>query len=322
MLHTFIRAGVAAAAVAGLAATLAAQQVPDRDFRPAVEPPAFADGRGPVVCVDEAHANFHTLGDRFWAFGELVRRDGFVVRANTAPLAAASLNACRILVISNAQPSDAEWNTYPYPTPPAFTADEIAATARWVRAGGALLLIADHMPLAGAAAPLAAAFDVTFTDGFAMEGFAQEADRNAAMARPTIFRTSDGTLASHAIVRGRSAKESVSSVRSFTGQAFKAPAGAEPILILPPTFIALLPERAWQFGSDTRRIDVGGWLQGAVMRAGAGRAAIFGEAAMFSAQLAGPARQPMGMNAPGAEQNFQLVLNVMRWLAGALERQP
>jgi hypothetical protein len=63
-------------------------------------------------------------------------------------------------------------------------------------------------------------------------------------------------------------------------------------------------------------IPVGGWLQGAVMPFGSGRAAFFGEAAMFSAQLSD--NQPMGMNAPRAEQNFQFVLNVMHWLSGIL----
>jgi len=57
-----------------------------------------------------------------------------------------------------------------------------------------------------------------------------------------------------------------------------------------------------------------------VMVVGKGRAAFFGEAAMFSAQVAGPNRRPMGMNAPGAEQNFQLVLNLMHWLAERTER--
>jgi hypothetical protein len=52
------------------------------------------------------------------------------------------------------------------------------------------------------------------------------------------------------------------------------------------------------------------------MKVGKGRVAVFGEAAMFSAQLDGP-RQPMGMNAPGAEQNHQLLLNVMHWLSQA-----
>ena len=49
-----------------------------------------------------------------------------------------------------------------------------------------------------------------------------------------------------------------------------------------------------------------------------GRAAFFGEAAMFTAQVAGPDRIPIGMNAPQAEQNFQFVLNVMHWLSRVL----
>ena len=90
------------------------------------------------------------------------------------------------------------------------------------------------------------------------------------------------------------------------------------MLVLPSNFIALLPRTAWQFSVDTRRMPVGGWLQGAVMRLGSGRAAFFGEAAMFSAQVVDTERRPMGMNAPGAEQNSQFVLNVMHWLSGVL----
>jgi len=39
---------------------------------------------------------------------------------------------------------------------------------------------------------------------------------------------------------------------------------------------------------------------------------------MFTAQLNGPDRVPMGMNDPQAKQNYQLLLNVMHWLSGAL----
>jgi len=56
------------------------------------------------------------------------------------------------------------------------------------------------------------------------------------------------------------------------------------------------------------------------MRVGKGRVAVFGEAAMFSAQLAGPNKAPMGMNAPIAAQNPQFLLNVMHWLSGLLEK--
>jgi hypothetical protein len=156
-----------------------------------------------------------------------------------------------------------------------------------------------------------------FTDGFAVSGYGAHSELEAASARPTIFRTDDGTLRPHAIVEGRTPGERVTSVRSFTGQAFRAPPEAEPLLVLPPSFLSLLPEKAWQFGSDTKRLAVGGWLQGAVLQVGTGRTAFFGEAAMFSAQVAGPEKRPMGMNAPGAEQNYQFVLNVIHWLSGS-----
>jgi hypothetical protein len=291
-----------------------AQQLPDRAYRPAIANPAYAEGTGPLVCLDEAHHNFHTLENRFWAFGELLRRDGYQVRPLRTAFDSASLAPCAILVISNAQPNDDEWDRYPNPTPSAFTAGEIRVTHAWVRGGGSLLLIADHMPLAGASASFAAAFGVTFLDGFAFAG----SNPDSASARPTLFGTGDQTLRAHDIVRGRHAGESVTSVRTFTGQAFRTPADAEPLLVLSPSFLSLMPEKAWQFEPETRRVAVGGWLQGAVMRVGSGRAAFFGEAAMFSAQVAGPERRPMGMNAPGAEQNFQFVLNVMHWLSGLL----
>jgi hypothetical protein len=292
-------------------------QVPDKSYSPPVARPAYPRGTGPVVCVDEAHFNFHTLDGRFWAFGELARRDGFVVRASTHAFDDAVLDQCDVLVISNAQPSDAEWDTYPYPTPPAFTRTEVSVVHRWVEEGGRLLLIADHMPLAGAASELAAAFDVKFNDGFAVPTVENAPDLEVPSPQAVTFRTADGTLRAHAIVRGRTAEESIASVRSFVGQAFQTPSSAEPILVLPDHFVSLMPERAWEFSAETKRVSVGGWLQGAVMKVGSGRAAFFGEAAMFSAQRVGS--NVVGMNAPGAEENHKLVLNVLRWLSGALE---
>lgn len=174
------------------------------------------------------------------------------------------------------------------------------------------------MPIAGAAADLAAAFGVRFNDGFAVAGFSGEKGRDSSFSRPTLFTRTDGTLRDHAIVRGRNAADAVTSLRSFTGQAFQAP-GAEPILVLPPDFVSLMPRIAWRFTPDTKQVPVGGWLQGAVLRVGSGRVGFFGEAAMFSAQVAGAARRPMGMNAPGAEQNYRFVLNLMRWLSEGVE---
>ena len=155
-----------------------------------------------------------------------------------------------------------------------------------------------------------------FNNGYAVAGFDREENLEAAFAKPTIFSLESKTLIPGLITEGRNATESVTSVRTFTGQAFQAPASAQPVLVLPEDFILLMPVKSDDFKADTKRIPVGGWLQGAVTPVGSGRAAFFGEAAMFSAQLSGS--EPMGMNAPMAEQNFQLVLNVMHWLSGIL----
>lgn len=300
----------------GLACPVAAQQVPDRDFRPMVGEASFAPGAGPVVCLDEAHHNFHTIEGRFNAFVELLRRDGYIVRGNLAPFTGAALAPCAILVISNALPNTEPWSTYPSPTPFAFTGEEVEAVRQWVHDGGRLLLIADHQPFAGAAANLAAAFGLEFLDGFAFEGFRDPATREP-MGGPLRFGRDDETLLDHAVVRGRNQAEAVSHVLSFTGQAFRSSTEVQAILRLPAGAVSLQPKTAWAFTEDTPVREVGGWLQGAVLSQGKGRAAVFGEAAMFSAQLAGSERQPMGMNSPGAERNGQFILNLMRWLSAA-----
>lgn len=286
-----------------------AQQVADRSFQPRLAHPVYARGRGPVVCLDQAHQNGHTLEGRYWAFGELLRRDGYRLVANTQILSATSLAACRVFVSANARPALGPGDTMPRPTPSAFSVDEIAALKTWVDGGGALLLIADHMYSGGAAAKLAAAFDVDFTDGFAL--------KDPEPQPSDAFRRSDGTLRDHAITRGRNSGESVSQVLTFAGQAFHAPRAA-PLLVFPPGYVLLLPDKPWEFDVNTPRQPIEGWLQGAAQEVGRGRAAFFGEAAMFTAQLAGEEREPVGMNTPGAEGNSQFILNVLHWLTRKL----
>ncbi|HEU4882721.1 MAG TPA: DUF4350 domain-containing protein [Longimicrobium sp.] len=297
--------------IAAVAAPAGAQQVADSAFAPAITRPAFAEGAGPLVLVDEAHTNFHTTDGRYYTFAQTMRRDGYVVRGLRTPFTRQALAGARVLVIANAlHPSNAQ--NWALPTPSAFTPDEIAAVEAWVREGGSLVLIADHMPMPGAAGDLAAAFGVAMGNGFAFDSTEQVSTMR--------FTRGEGSLADHAITRGRDAAERVDSVFAFTGQAFRVTApGAEPLMTLGPGSVLLLPEVAWQFSAQTRRENVAGQLQGAVLRHGGGRVAVFGEAAMFSAQLAGPQRQPMGMNNPGAPQNAQFLLNVMHWLTGVLD---
>jgi hypothetical protein len=83
-----------------------------------------------------------------------------------------------------------------------------------------------------------------------------------------------------------------------------------------PGSIVPLPDVAWRFSPLTPRLRADGMLVGAALTHGRGRVVVFGEAAMLTAQLAGPKRVPVGMNAPEAAHHPRFVLNTVRWLAG------
>jgi len=283
------------------------QQEADTSFLPVIDNPSFIGGNGPVVMIDEAHHNFHTAGERFLPFAELLRRDGYTVIGTDTPFSAESLAKGNILVISNAlnERNEEDWSL---PTPSAFTPDEIEAVRLWVEGGGALFLIADHMPFPGAASDLAAAFGIEFNNGFALD---------TTQRGPAFFRRSQGTLKKHAITNGRNDSEKIDSVASFTGQAFQATnADFEPLMVFDTGFVSLMPRIAWEFDDSTKILDIKGWCQGGVLKFGKGRVAVFGEAAMFTAQIAGEERRRFGMNSPEAPQNLQFLLNVIHWLTG------
>jgi len=290
------------------AGALRAQQVPDSNYAPPVPRPAYKSDAGPRVAIDEAHFNFHTVEGRYEPFARLLRRDGYRVRGLGQVFSAASLKAVDVLVIANAlNARNAEdWSL---PTPSAFAPDEIAAVRAWVEKGGSLFLIADHMPFAGAAGELAGAFGVEFSNGYARPG-----GRQPAMG--DVFESGTGLVES-AVTRGRSDDEKVTRVATFTGSAFKPPKDAIPVLVFGAKSVSFETKEAPGITPDTPEVPIEGWCQGAVLEVGKGRVAIFGEAAMFSAQLAGPQQMRMGMNSPDAPQNYQLLLNVMHWLTRA-----
>ena len=285
------------------------QQVPDTEFAPTIERPEYPTGQGPLVLIDAAHFNFHKADTGYTAFANLLRRDGYRVGSNTEPFSAESLARADVLVIANALHEDSKDAFAPLPSRSAFTAVEVAAVEQWVRGGGALLLIADHMPIAGHSEMLAAAFGVRFHNGFALD-----ANRDGDIT----FQRSDGSLVSGPVADGRNASERVERVTTFTGQAFRLDPGvdAEPLLLVPERYQVLLPEVAWQFSERTPRISAANLLQGALVRHAEGRVAVFGEAAAFTAQVAGPQRLKMGMNSERAPENARYLLNLLHWLGG------
>ncbi len=296
--------GVIVVAAAGVAS---AQQVSDPNFNPSISRPAYESGKGPVVAIDEAHHNFHTADGRYEPFAKLLRRDGYRVEGFGEAFSSGSLKGVDILVISNAlnERNEDDWSL---PTPSAFTPEEIAAVHAWVEKGGSLFLIADHMPFAGAAAELARAFGFEFSNGYARVG-------NRVEGRiADIFDSANG-LAESPVTRGRTGEEKVTKAATFTGSSFKPPKGAIPVLIFGAGSVSHETKEAPGITPDAPQVPIDGWCQGAIVKIGKGRLAVFGEAAMFSAQLAGSQQMPIGMNSPDAGQNYQLLLNVMHWLS-------
>lgn len=295
----------------GISYTTAQAQV-DNEYRPPIPRPAYASAAGPRVGIDEAHHNYHTATGRYQPFADLLRRDGYQVNAFDATLTGESLKQIEVLVISN--PLNARnFRDWSLPTPSAYTADEVKALRDWVGSGGSLFLIADHMPFPGAAAEVASAFGVEFSNGYARDG-------RWTGGKPSTFKIGEG-LADCVITRGRDSDERVAQITTFGGSSFKLPPHAIPILIFGPKSVSHETKKALGIlpgiPLGTPVVPIEGWSQGAVLSEGRGRVAIFGEAAMFSAQLAGPEKRPIGMNSPDARENAQLLLNLMHWLSRA-----
>ncbi|MFN8587406.1 MAG: DUF4350 domain-containing protein [Candidatus Eisenbacteria bacterium] len=312
----FRAAAFAAVLVFANASCANAQQVPDTTFDTRIARPAWPAGAGPRLVLDESHHEFHTLDGRYFAFGALARSDGFRVSPGRVPLTREALAAADVFVIANACGEDELGG--PNATHDAFTADEAAALRAWVEAGGGLLLIADHAPFGAATATLARALGVELRNGYTFDPLRAGDDGPTQL----FFSAGAGLDTTHAIVRGRDGGERVRRVKTFTGESVSGPEDA--------AFLCALSDSAYDVNMA---ITEAGQLRDAEMRArsrsaagraqiiafalGKGRVVVSGEAAMFSAQLAGPRRQPMGMNQPGNDDR-QLVINVLRWLGRKL----
>jgi len=288
---------------------LSQEQAADETFHFDNPDPAFAADSGPLVCVDAAHNNYHTADGRYRPFAELLRADGYRVEGFDSTFSPEALESCDLLVIVNPLGEANAGDSWAFPHPSAFTREELEAAYSWIRAGGALLLIADHAPIAGAARDLGMMLGVGMLDGYAYDP-TQE---------PDTFRSETGALVDHPITRGRGPDERIDHVVTWTGQAFVAADGIEPLLTWGPgavTRVALdenfpdMPQEGWPL------ISIEGLLHAAAAELDDGRFVVLGEAAMCTAQSTEDFN--FGMSAPEADQNAQFCLNVVRWLTGVL----
>ncbi len=324
--------------------TATAQQIADPNFDAKVAHPAYAKN-GPKVLFDEAHNNFHTASGRYKPFADLITNDGYRVTPNRQKFSAATLKGYDILVISNAL--GAPRMNMPDASSPAFTDAECDAVRDWVKTGGSLLLIADHAPMGAANQILAQRFGVNMRSAYTSDS--ANYDKETGNQGFIVFTRDNGLLMDHSITKGRDASERINRVITFTGQSIKGPDGSAVLLKLADTAKDVPPpsqadiqaaiERARQGagsqvppgmnlppGSTAVRvqfpenagISAAGRAQGIAFSFGQGRLVVLGEAAMLSAQIAGPNGMKFGMNRPGID-NRQLALNIVHWLSGLLK---
>jgi hypothetical protein len=289
-----------------VASTVEPVRAADVVFAPPLDAPAFPLGKGPVLRIDQAHRNFHTADGTYRPFAAFMARDGFRVERGLARLSADALKSCDILVIADAQPPAKLGD------PATFQLGEAAALRSWVEGGGALLLITDHMPDPPAITPLAKAFGVEFHNGYAYGG------RVPGGRQALVFKRSSKALAAHPITDGGTdgskPGERVDRVATFLGCAFWPGPDFTSLLTFEQGAHSFAPDQLYNFKPETERLAIAGWSQGAVARIGKGRVAVFGEAAMFTAQELQNGQVKFGMNHPAGTQNARFLLNLVHWL--------
>jgi S1-C subfamily serine protease len=294
--------------VISLAAALG-QQVRDANFDTKVARPAYTD-RHPAVLFDEAHNNYHKVSGRYRPFGDLITSDGYSVSPNTERFTASVLKPYEVLIIANpmaepgASPDDL--------AKPAFTAAECDVVRDWVEDGGALLLITDTSPWADSAEVLVQRFAV---DSGKLTTY-DKANSDRTGASRLLFSRENGLLADHPAIEGRDGSERISRVVSFAGQSLKGPTACVPLLKLSDQAVDRKVDKKGN-SADGQGRSAAGRCTGLALVLGKGRVVILGEAGMLTAQVAGPQRDPMGMNLPGTD-NRQFALNLMHWLSKLL----
>lgn len=291
------RVAVALLTTVLLSTTCLAQQRADSKYTPHLTRPAYVTG-GPVVAVDQAHSNFHTLDGKYAPFGQLLAADGYRLRPFIEPFSAQSLQGVDVLVIANARSSN--------PAMSAFGRDEISAVRDWVDKGGSLLLISDHAPFGTAASRLAEAFGVNMGVGFVVA-------RTHGTISSQILFLKDG-LGQHPITNGRDPSEHVHSVLSFTGQSLGLAPGVVPLLALPSDALEVATSddaAELRRGGKVPARSAAGRAQAVALAFGKGRVVIAGEAAIFTEQII-PGLGRVGLR---DRDDQQFALNTMHWLS-------
>lgn len=283
-------------------------------FEPVVENPAYQEGQGPVILLDGAHHNFFIQWDFIDPFAALAEADGYRTVKGEEPFTPEYLAGFDIVMIITALPFDFTTKTE-VTTESTFTADEIEALHAWISGGGSLLVFSEHAPFDQAINPLLAPFGITSSVGTV--GDPENYDENLGNDGWVVFTRENGLLnTDHPITQGRDASEAVSGVITFGGSSLSGE-GYTNLMQLSPT-------------AENRRHPTGvgpegmGNSQGLAGEVGKGKVVAFGDSNGFTAMVFTAddgSEMALGMNAPPNYDWPQMVLNVLRWLSGALNAE-
>ena len=286
-----------------------AQQIVDPEFKPVVDQPAFTKNF-PRVLFDEGHNNTLTRMGRYKPFADLIVLDGYQVVIGRKIFNKEALDTFKLIIVAN--PLGAEDADDPGADQPAFADNEADLLRDWVKAGGSLLLIADHAPFGSAAEILAKRFGVEMSKGVVHD--AANRDKDALSPDWLSFSRDNKLLLDHPITAGRTDAEKVNRVFTFGGQSLKGPEGSWTFLKLGDTAKESIPPET------DKEVSAAGRAQGIALKFGKGRVVVLADPEMLSAQVAGRERTPMGINSAGSD-NKQLALNIMHWLSGLLKER-
>ncbi|MFD2965808.1 hypothetical protein [Sphingobacterium bambusae] len=283
-------------------AETAPQQVSDQDYHYAILDPLYHAGTGPQVLFDEAHHNGVSLRGTYAAFGKLLEADGYRIASTREKISRHSLKGVSIYATVNATYDLTDWNL---PARSAFSEQEIAILVSWVKSGGNLLLITDHMPCGGAISQLAAEFGINVINGFAVR----------IDGKPEIFSKARKTLHSSQLTENRT----IDSIMCWGGTGFLVPSHAHVVSTLGADYKIYLPSDIKQMEKKRRYDSIPfitgiGLVNGAYLNFGQGRIFIYGDGAPFSAQLQGIHSEKRGINHPSATDHPQFIRNIIHWL--------
>ena len=286
----------------------------DSAYDTSVAEPAYEDEH-PKLAFDEGHRELHASDGTYFPLAELARHDGYEVEAVDDALTEGELAGIRVLVIGCAKGRNETGDGA------AFSPEECAAVERWVDGGGGLLLVTDAFPYGAAASTLAARFGVATSNGLTADAI--QYDRDGSDDTCLDFSRANRLLGAHPITEGRSEKERLERVVTFTGQSVRGAEGS--VLFLRHGATAVLREaraRLDKYGEHAQVIvQYGeekpgeGWGQGLALVHGQGRVVVLGESSVLTALIV--QEKKVGMNARGNDDR-QLALNVLHWLSGLL----